>query len=92
VIVALGVGLSIFYGDLEITPEAIGSWGKRHHAIGLASDSIYDGQLGRDREGIEIHGSHHMESAGCVLVDPSVFEELRHAIIAMTDDAGRAFL
>src|SRR5262249_26665405 len=50
------------------------------------------GQLGRDREGIEIHGSHHMESAGCVLVDPSVFEELRHAIIAMTDDAGSAFL
>jgi hypothetical protein len=88
----LGRGWSILHGDFEITPEAIGSWGKHHHAIRLAGDSIYDSQLGRDRKGIEIHSPHHMESAGCVLVDPSVFEELRYAIIAMTDEAGSVFL
>jgi len=87
----LGRGWSIFHGDFEITPEAIGSWVKRHHAIGLAGDSIYDSHLRRDREGIEIYSSDYMESARCALVDPSVFEELGQAIIAMIDWAGSAF-
>ena len=78
--------------DLESLPQAISSWGKRHHAPGLATYSIYDRQLGRDREGIEIHSSHHMKSAGCVIVDPNIFEELGHAIIAMINEAGSAFL
>ena len=87
----LGRRWSIFHGDFEITPEAIGSWVKRNHAIGLAGDSIYDSHLRRDREGIEIHSSDYMESARCALVEPSVFEELGQAIIAMIDWAGSAF-
>ncbi len=85
-----GHGWSIPYGDFPITPEDVGRWGHRHGAIGINGDTIPDKQLGRDREGIEIHASHHMASAGCVVVEE--FDQLKHSIFAMIESVGHAWL
>lgn len=85
-----GNGWSIPYGTFEITPSAVGSWGARHGAVGLANDSIYDRQLGRNRDGIEMHASSHFTSAGCVVVDQWV--EFKRTLFAFIDGMGQAFL
>jgi hypothetical protein len=87
-----GHGWSIPLGTVKITPEAVGSWGSRHGAIGLNNDSIYDPQLGRDREGIELHPASHMASAGCVVIDRSRWAEFKRQVLAMIEEAGQAFL
>ena len=87
-----GNGWSIPLGTVRITPETVGSWGSRHGAIGLAEDTIYDPQLGRDREGIELHPASHMASAGCVVIDRSRWTEFKRKVMAMIEDAGQAFL
>ena len=84
-----GSGWSIPYGSYPIDNSA-GSWGKRHGAIGLNDDTIWDPQLGRHREGIEIHSSNHDTSAGCVIT--SKFSKLKAAIFAMIKASGQAFL
>ncbi len=85
-----GSGWSIPYGDFPITPEDIGDWGRRHGAIGINGNTIPDKQLGRDREGIEIHAAYHMASAGCIVVQE--FDRLKHAIMGLINDDGHAFL
>jgi hypothetical protein len=85
-----GAGWSIPYGDFPLTPEEVGGWGKRHGAIGINGGTIPDKQLGRDREGIEIHAAHHMASSGCVVVEE--FDRLKRAVTRLINDAGHAFL
>jgi hypothetical protein len=85
-----GTGWSIPYGTFEVTPTTVGSWGARHDAVGLANDSIYDRQLGRDRDGIEMHASPHFTSAGCVVVDR--WAEFKRTLFAFIDGMGHAFL
>lgn len=87
-----GTNWSIPYGDFPVTPESVGSWGSRHGAIGLNDGTIYDKQLGRDRDGIEIHASGHMASAGCVVVSHSDFGALKKEVTALIATFGRAFL
>lgn len=86
-----GAGWSIPYGDWPITPGDVGSWGARHGAIGVNHDDcVYDRQLGRCREGVEIHADYDGRTAGCVGVER--FAEAKRAILAMVDKFGRAFL
>lgn len=86
-----GYGWSIPYGDWKIDDSA-GDWGVKHHALGLNNDTIPDPQLGRDRDGIEIHASDHWESAGCFVLAPEVFKQVSETIRDMIRDAGQAFL
>jgi hypothetical protein len=85
-------GWSIPYGDYPITPGAIGNWGRHHGAVGLNNNSIFDDQLKRDREGIELHATGHFSSAGCVVVLRKVFNEVKKTIFALIETAGHAFL
>ena len=80
---------SVPYGDWEID-DSEGDWGKRHKALGLNGDEIYDRQLGRDREGIEMHAAYHLASAGCVAVEN--WDKARAKILAMVNQFGHAFL
>ena len=50
-----GHGQSIPYGDYLITPDAVGSWGSKHGAIGISNGTMPDPKLRRDRDGIELH-------------------------------------
>ena len=80
---------SVPYGDWPID-DSEGDWGKRHKALGLNGDEIYDRQLGRDREGIEMHGAYHLASAGCVAIEN--WDKARAKILAMVNQFGHAFL
>ena len=80
---------SIPYGDWPID-DSEGDWGKRHHALGLNGDEIYDRQLGVAREGIEMHDAYNLASAGCVAVEH--WDKARAKIIAMVNQFGHAFL
>lgn len=86
-----GKGWSIPYGDHEITPADVGRWGARHGAIGLDGDEMPDKQIGRHREGIEIHAADYDATEGCVGIR-SGFKDLKSRIFAMIDTAGAAFL
>ena len=80
---------SVPYGDWEID-DSEGDWGKRHHALGLNGDELYDRQLGVDREGIEMHGAYHLASAGCVAVEH--WDKARAKIVTMIGEFGHAWL
>ena len=84
-----GYGWSIPYGHHEITPSDVGPWGQRHGALGLDGDTMWDKQLRRDREGIEIHAARG-GTAGCVGVRD--FQTFKHAVHAMIEKFGSAFL
>ena len=87
-----GAGWSIPYGDHRITPEDVGSWGARHGAMGLNHDDpIYDPQLHRNREGIELHPAHGDRTEGCVGIRDG-WSAFKKAVLAMIDNAGSAFL
>lgn len=85
-----GAGWSIPYGHYPID-DSVGRWGARHGALGLNGGTIYDVQLGRDRDGIEIHEQHHGATAGCVGISDR-FRELKVAIAVMVETFGGAFL
>lgn len=74
---------SIPYGDHEVTPDEVGSWGRRHGAIGLAGGEIWDPQLHRTREGIEIHPSTLYSTHGCVGIDRRQWPEFKRRLEAM---------
>lgn len=62
-----GRGWSIPYGTYLITPDEVGKWGSRHHAIGLNhDDGIYDPVLKRMREGVEMHAAIDGHTGGCI--------------------------
>jgi len=84
-----GYGWSIPYGHHEVTPSDVGPWGSRHGALGLDGDTMWDKQLHRDREGIEIHAAEG-GTAGCVGVRD--FRSFKRAVLAMIDKFGSAFL
>lgn len=87
-----GAGWSIPNGDYEISPDSTGDWGSRHGALDLTGTDrgvIHDPQLGRDREGIELHGGAH-STEGCVSIDQ--WSSAKRKIRAMIDRFGRAFL
>jgi len=85
-----GSGWSIPYGDHRITPEAVGRWGRRHGAIGLADDAIYDHYLRREREGVELHPA-SAHTAGCVGI-VSDWPGFKRAVLHMIDEFGFAYL
>ena len=89
-----GHGYSIPYGDYRITPDAVGPWGARHGAIGIAGGEIWDKRLHRYREGIELHRGYNKEliTSGCVVVPGRAFGKLKSKIFAMMKDFGHAFL
>ena len=83
----LGRG-SIPYGDHQIDDSA-GDWGQRHNALGLDGGTIHDPQLGKDREGIELHAG-TSSTLGCVAFEN--WRALKRAILAMEEKSGTAFL
>lgn len=87
-----GIKPSIPYGNYEISTDSEGDWGARHGALDLTGTDrgeIWDPQLGRHREGIELHGGGYA-TEGCVAVKQ--WPRAKHAILAMIHAAGRAFL
>lgn len=88
---------SIPYGSFPITPDAIGPWGRRHGALGINDDSIYDEQHHRMTEGIELHPSRSDDpdkliSEGCIAIRRSEWPALRKQILAMIRAKGGAIL
>ena len=89
-----GEGWALDYGDYEITPDDVGSWGSRHGAIGIAHDEIWDVRLRRYREGIELHAATNdsLKTEGCVAIERQQWAAVKRAVLAMIDEAGHAFL
>lgn len=89
-----GHGQSIPYGDYLITPDAIGSWGSRHGAIGVANGSIPDPKLHRDRDGIELHAATNdkLETDGCVSIKKDQWPEFRKQVLGMVKDNKKVYL
>ncbi|HEY5064013.1 MAG TPA: hypothetical protein VIJ04_04170 [Xanthobacteraceae bacterium] len=89
-----GRGQSIPYGDYLITPDAIGSWGSRHGAIGVANGTIPDPKLHRDRDGIELHaaGNSKLETDGCVSIRKDQWPEFRKQVLALAKENKRVYL
>ena len=89
-----GRGQSIPYGDYLITPDAIGSWGSRHGAIGVANGTIADPKLHRDRDGIELHaaGNSKLETNGCVSIRKDQWPEFRKQVLAMVRKNKKVYL
>src|SRR5579863_2891124 len=77
-----GHGQSIPYGDYLITPGAVGSWGSRHGAIGVADGTIPDPKLHRDRDGIELHAATNdkLQTNGCVSIRKDQWPEFRKQV------------
>lgn len=89
-----GRGQSIPYGDYLITPDAVGSWGSRHGAIGVANGTIADPKLHRDRDGIELHAATNskLETSGCVSIRKDQWPEFRKQVLAMVKENKRVYL
>ena len=85
---------SIPFGDYEITPDAVGAWGKAHGALGIANGQIWDKTLGRMRTGIELHAAHsaNMISSGCLAFAKDQFGEVKAHVLKMVRDKGHAYL
>lgn len=86
-----GKGAPIPPGDYAISPDSQGSWGARHGALDLTGSDrgvIRDPQLGRDREGIELHGG-SFATLGCVAIKQ--WAKAKRKILSMIK-AGGAFL
>lgn len=89
-----GRGQSIPYGDYLITPGAVGSWGSRHGAIGVADGTIPDPKLHRDRDGIELHAATNSKLAtdGCVSIKKDQWPEFKKQVLAMVGENKRVYL
>ena len=89
-----GRGQSIPYGDYLITPDAVGSWGSRHGAIGVANGTIPDPKLHRDRDGIELHaaGNSKLETDGCVSIRKDQWPEFRKQVLTLAKENRRLYL
>jgi hypothetical protein len=82
------------YGTHEITPGAIGTWGARHGAVGIAGGRMWDPTLHRYREGIELHAAHSDAAitAGCVAIAGGRWREAKARVLGMIRQHGRAYL
>ena len=89
-----GRGQSIPYGDYLITPGAVGSWGSRHGAIGVANGTIPDPKLHRDRDGIELHAASNskLETNGCVSIRKDQWPQFKKQVLAMVRENKRVYL
>ncbi len=89
-----GRGQSIPYGDYLITPGAVGSWGSKHGAIGVADGTIPDPKLRRDRDGIELHAATNgkLETDGCVSIKKDQWPEFKKQVLAMVGENKRVYL
>lgn len=89
-----GRGQSIPYGDYLITPDAVGSWGSRHGAIGVANGTIADPKLHRDRDGIELHAASNskLETNGCVSIRKDQWPEFKKQVLAMVRKNKKVYL
>jgi hypothetical protein len=88
----LGYG-SIPYGDFPVTPKEVGSWGKRHDAIGINHNTIVDPKYKPGtREGIEIHSQSGRRTYGCVGVETTQWGSFKRDLFAMIDAFGGAWL
>lgn len=89
-----GRGQSIPYGDYLITPDAIGSWGSKHGAIGVADGTIPDPKLHRDRDGIELHAATNdkLETDGCVSIRKDQWPEFREQVLTMVREDKKVYL
>ncbi len=89
-----GHGQSIPYGDYLITPGAVGSWGSRHGAIGVANGTIPDPKLHRDRDGIELHAATNdkLETDGCVSIKKDQWPEFKKQVLTMVKDNKKVYL
>lgn len=89
-----GRGQSIPYGDYLITPDAVGSWGSKHGAIGVADGTIPDPKLHRDRDGIELHAATNdkLKTDGCVSIKKEQWPEFRKQVLAMVSENKRVYL
>ncbi len=85
---------SIPMGDYEVTPDAVGAWGKANGALGIANGHIWDKTLGRMREGIELHAAHsaNMISSGCLAFAKGQFDEVKGHVLKMVREKGHAYL
>ncbi|MER2193330.1 hypothetical protein ABS771_08465 [Methylobacterium brachiatum] len=86
---------SIPAGVYPLTPGAIGPWGRQHGALGINNNRIWDAQLGRFRDGIELHSasSAKMLSAGCLAINREQWSEFRsRALDFYRRNGNRAFL
>lgn len=89
-----GLGQSIPYGDYLITPDAVGSWGSKHGAIGVANGTMLDSKLHRDRDGIELHAATNSElkTHGCVSLRKDQWPEFRNQVLAMVRENKSVYL
>jgi hypothetical protein len=89
-----GRGQSIPYGDYLITPDAVGSWGSRHGAIGVANGTIPDPKLHRDRDGIELHAATNdkLVTDGCVSIRKDQWPEFRKQVLGMLKQNKKIYL
>jgi hypothetical protein len=89
-----GRGQSIPYGDYLITPDAVGSWGSKHGAIGVANGAIPDPKLHRDRDGIELHAATNskLETDGCVSIGKDQWPEFRKQVLTMVREDKKVYL
>ncbi len=89
-----GRGQSIPYGDYLITPDAVGSWGSRHGAIGVANGTIPDPKLHRDRDGIELHAATNdkLSTDGCVSIKKEQWPEFKKQVLTMVKDNKKVYL
>lgn len=89
-----GLGQSIPYGDYLITPDAVGSWGSKHGAIGVANGTMLDPKLHRDRDGIELHAATNSElkTHGCVSIRKDQWPEFRNQVLAMVKENKSVYL
>lgn len=85
-----GRGASIPLGAHKITPGAVGPWGRRHGALGIAGGEIWDPQLKRYRDGIEFHKAYSRATGGCIGLKN--WAEAKRAILAMVREFGNVFL
>ncbi|CAM3270716.1 hypothetical protein JHFBIEKO_4803 [Methylobacterium mesophilicum] len=86
---------SIPAGTYPLTPGTIGPWGRQHGALGINGNRIWDAQLGRFRDGIELHSasSAKMLSAGCLAINREQWGEFRsRALDFYRRNGNRAFL
>ena len=89
-----GRGQSIPYGDYLITPDALGSWGSKHGAIGVANGTIPDPKLHRDRSGIELHAATNadLKTDGCISIRKDQWPAFRQQVLAMVKEDKRVYL
>jgi len=82
------------YGTYPVTPEAIGSWGRAHGALGINQNRIWDASLGRYRQGIEFHAasSEAAITAGCIAIAGGQYPQFKQRVLAMIRQHGSAYL